>query len=544
MPNRRHDFEPLSLRRTADLSVSSFDERDNSIEVCFTTGAAVMRRGPQGPYWEILSTDPAAVRLDRLNAGAALLNTHADFRIENVLGAVVAGTALMVGGKGLARVKLSQAAGDADAVQKIRTGIIRSVSVGYVVHAATRSETDQASIPTVVATDWEPYEISIVPIPADPGAQVRSLQTRSEVSPMPARIPGEPLRHRSQAIAGAILARFDERKFPLSPDSREFVGQNAIGMARAALEAGGVSTRGLSTSEILDRAMTTSDFPNILADVASKSLRRAYAAAPATWKPIVRQLKLRDFRAHTLAQFGEAPQLEPVNEKGEYKSGSLADGAERIKLATYGKMVRLTRQAIINDDLGAITRIPDQFGQSAANLESDLVWGIVTANGAMADGKALFHADHGNLAAAGGVPTVTTVSAGRTAMAQQKGLDGKTPLSIAAGYIIVPSALATPAEQLVGATFPVETGGVVPPTLRRLQVISEPRLDVNSPARWYLSADPEQIDTLVAATLEGSDSANIETRWLFEVDGMDVKCRHDFAAAAADFRGLYANPGA
>ena len=162
----------------------------------------------------------------------------------------------------------------------------------------------------------------------------------------------------------------------------------------------------------------------------------------------------------------------------------------------------------------------------------------------MADGKALFHADHGNLAAAGGVPTVTTVSAGRTAMAQQKGLDGKTPLSIAAGYIIVPSALATPAEQLVGATFPVETGGVVPPTLRRLQVISEPRLDVNSPARWYLSADPEQIDTLVAATLEGSDSANIETRWLFEVDGMDVKCRHDFAAAAADFRGLYANPGA
>ncbi len=66
-----------------------------------------------------------------------------------------------------------------------------------------------------------------------------------------------------------------------------------------------------------------------------------------------------------------------------------------------GKVIGITRQVIINDDLDAFTRVPSLFGTAAATLESDVVWGIVTANPAMGNGVALFHANHKNLTGAG-----------------------------------------------------------------------------------------------------------------------------------------------
>lgn len=538
---RRHSPIPLSYRQNA--AVESFDPADNSVEVCFTAGATVRRRGPDGYFDEELIVTPQSVRLGRLNAGAPFLNTHSDLGVEDVLGSVVPGSARVINGRGFARVRLSTAPGDADNVSKIRDGIVRNVSVGYAIHRVEKSEAGPGEVPLWRVVDWEPYEISAVPIPADPGAQIRGIQQMSKRSP--ATIPDGPLRDRRNAMVSAILSRFDQRKHPLTADGREFIGETLSGIARAALEAAGVSTRGLYPSEIVDRAMTNSDMPAIMADVAHKSLQRAYALAPATWKPFVNQIKVPDFKPHNLVQMGAAaPPLVLINEKGEYQSGSVVDGKEVVKLATYGRVISMTRQMIINDDLGAITRIPDSFGSSAANLESDLVWGIITANRAMSDGSALFHANHKNLAASGSAINVASVSAGRTAMAQQKGLDGVTPLSISAAFILVPSALATAAEQFVGATFPAQVGDVVPPTLRRLQVISEPRLDLASTTRWYLSGDPTQVDTIAAATLIGQDGAHIESKWGFDVEALQIKCRHDFAAAAADFRGLYADPGA
>jgi phage head maturation protease len=536
---------PYTLRRSSDLAISSFDPRDNSIEVCFTTGAGVMRRGSDGAYIEVLATGPQNVRLERLNAGAPLLNTHDNWRIENVLGSVVDGTARMVGGRGFARVKLSPAAGDADNVEKVKIGVIRNVSIGYVVHATTRTEAVAGALPTVTATDWEPYEISLVPIPADPGAQIRAFPTGD--LRMPARIAEAPLAARAAAIGNAILARFDARAFPLTT-GREFVGSDLVDLARAVLEGSGVTTRGMARSEIVDaalaqRSMSTSDFPSILSNVAGKVLRQAYEAAPSTWKPISRQVKVADFKTQTRVQLGEAPKLEAVNEKGEYKHGSVGESAETYRLASYGKIVGFTRQAIINDDRDALTRIPRAFGTSAANLESDLVWGIITANAAMADGVPLFHADHANLASVGAAVGVEGVSAGREAIAAQTGLDGETILALAAAYLIVPAAVATPAEQFVGAIVPTKSADVVPESLRRLQVISEPRLDKVSKKAWFLAASPEQIDIIEAATLEGQDGVYLETKTRFDSDVVEIKCRHDFAAKALDWRGLFKNSG-
>ncbi len=163
----------------ASIRSASFRESDHSIEIVWSTGAAVRRRGRDGNYFdEILSLDPAHVRLERLNAGAPFLNTHNDSNLSAVLGSVIPGSARIAAGKGVARVALSKAPADADHVLKIRDGVIRNISVGYAIHSVERIETDTA-IPIMRVIDWEPLEISAVPVPADYGAGiVQSARTK------------------------------------------------------------------------------------------------------------------------------------------------------------------------------------------------------------------------------------------------------------------------------------------------------------------------------------------------------------------------------
>ena len=203
------------------------------------------------------------------------------------------------------------------------------------------------------------------------------------------------------------------------------------------------------------------------------------------------------------------------------------------------------RQTLINDDLDAFTRIPAMYGNSIAQLESDVVWGIITSNPAMADGNALFHTTHKNLAGTGAALAVDAVGAARAAMAKQTGLDKKTVLNVRPAFLIVPASLELKAEQLVAQNLvPAATSSVVLQSIRTLAPISEPRLDAASETAWYLAASPNQIDTIEYAYLEGQQGAYIETRNGFDVDGVEIKCRLDFGAKAIDWRGLYKNPGA
>jgi phage major head subunit gpT-like protein len=252
-----------------------------------------------------------------------------------------------------------------------------------------------------------------------------------------------------------------------------------------------------------------------------------------------------DFKSMHRVQLGEAPQLLEVGESGEFKRGTLGESKESYKVKTYGRVVAITRQVLINDDLDAFTRIPAMYGNSIAQLESDVVWGIITANPAMADGNALFHTTHKNLAGTGAALDVLSVGAARAAMALQTGLDKKTVLNIRPAFLIVPAALELKAEQLVAQNLvPAATSSVVPQSIRTLAPISEPRLDAASATAWYLAASPNQIDTIEYAYLEGQQGAYIETRNGFDVDGVEIKCRLDFGAKAIDWRGLYKNPGA
>ncbi|WP_137703174.1 prohead protease/major capsid protein fusion protein [Marimonas lutisalis] len=351
---------------------------------------------------------------------------------------------------------------------------------------------------------------------------------------------------RRDAVANALLHRYSPTLFQLEDAARQYRGMTLLELARESLGNAGVNTRGLSRDEVATRALhSTSDFPEILSAVTNKTLRQAYEAYPRTFMLFCRQVLATDFKAMHRVQLGEAPQLLEVSESGEFKRGTLGESKESYKVKTYGRVVAITRQTLINDDLDAFTRIPAMYGNSIAQLESDVVWGIITANPAMADGNALFHNSHKNLAGTGAALDVTSVGAARAAMAKQTGLDKKTVLNVRPAFLIVPASLELKAEQLVAQNLvPAATSSVVPQSIRTLAPISEPRLDAVSETAWYLAASPNQIDTIEYAYLEGQQGAYIETRNGFDVDGVEIKCRLDFGAKAIDWRGLYKNPGA
>ncbi len=168
---------PLDFR----AEVSSIDEENRTVDLIFSTGADVERMNwwTGERYIERLAVKPENVRLDRLNSGASLLDSHSSYGLSSVLGVVVDGTASMSGGKGTAKVRFAKDDPAADAAwNKVSQKIVRHVSVGYRTHAVEEILPKKKGDMTVrVATDWEPYEISLVPIPADAGAKLRDSKS-------------------------------------------------------------------------------------------------------------------------------------------------------------------------------------------------------------------------------------------------------------------------------------------------------------------------------------------------------------------------------
>lgn len=348
---------------------------------------------------------------------------------------------------------------------------------------------------------------------------------------------------RREAMTEAILHRAYPGK-PLSEGARQFAGMTMLDLCRDMLDRSGVKTRGMDRMQIATRAFQgNSDFTNVLANVANKSLRQAYDAAPRTFTTWARQATAADFKTVSRISLSDAPALTKVDENGEYTRGTVTDGKETYQLATYGKIVGITRQAIINDDLSAFTRIPGMLAVAAANLESDTVYGILTANAALSDGVALFHATHANHTGTGTAISIDSLTVGRKAIRIQK-TPKSVPMNLAPRFLIVPAALETVAWQYTAPpVFPTAPSSANP-FMGELVTVVEARLDASSATAWYLAADTSQIDTVEYCYLEGQNGAYIESRQGFEVDGMEIKVRLDFAAKALDYRGLYKNVGA
>lgn len=360
---------------------------------------------------------------------------------------------------------------------------------------------------------------------------------------------------RLAGIGESILHRVDS-KSKLGDNGRQFRGMSLIEVGRDHLERCGVNTRGMSRMELATQvlnfrsgaSMTTSDFANLLSNVANKRLRNGYEENMPSYARWARRApNAPDFKAMTVVNLAGAPDLLRTNEHGEFKYGAMTDGKETYSMVTYGRIVSFTRQALINDDLRGFDRLVTSFGNSAARLENRTVYAILTANAALADGVALFHATHANLTGTGTAISETSLGVGRAMMRVQKGLQSEE-LNITPAYLIVPAAKESLAYQYTSANYVPATAANVNEFRAggrtAVEPIVEALLDASSAVSWYLAANTGSVDTIEYCFLDGAEGPVIESEVGFEVDGIPYKCREDFAAKAIDFRGLYKNNGA
>ncbi|SDL09184.1 prohead protease/major capsid protein fusion protein [Paracoccus chinensis] len=337
----------------------------------------------------------------------------------------------------------------------------------------------------------------------------------------------------TQRAGEALYARMHPGH-QLSEAARPFAGMTMLDLARDSLRRAGISTTGMAAETVFKRAgvgyHTTSDFPAILGDAVGRELRRSYATAPAPIKQLARQTTAKDFRPRASIALTNGPDLLKVNEGGEYQYGTFGTGAEAYAVETFGRIFAITRQALINDDIGAFRDIPARLGAAARAFEAAQLVKVIENNPKLSDGKAVFHADHGNLGA-DGAPSMTTLALSRLAMRRQKGIGGEV-IDIAPKFLLVPPELETVAEQVLADIAATTTAEANPFT--GLTLIVEPRL--TSQTRWYLVADPALSDGLEYAYLEGAAGPQIDTRTGFEIDGVEVKVRLDFGAGWIDHR--------
>jgi ATP-dependent protease ClpP protease subunit len=349
----------------------------------------------------------------------------------------------------------------------------------------------------------------------------------------------------------AALHRGNPAAHKLDERSQPYAYLDLNAMARACCERAGIRVAGLSPDQIAIRAMhSTSDFPKILENVVTKSLRMGYEGEMRTFQAFTRRATLTNLKEVSRVQLAGAPALKRVREGGEYEYGTMGEGAEKYSVLKYGRLFALTWETIINDDLDALTRIPQAFGASAASLESDLVWAIFTGNPNMADGVALFHATHGNLgtatalkAALEDAPALDPIAEAREKMMLQKGIEGRY-ITVRPRHLIVPPKLERTAQKITSPDFVAAKQSATNNVDRTLNLVVEPRLQDASTTAWFMAADPSQIDTIEVGYLQGNEGIYTESKAGFETDGVVVKARHVVGTKAIDHRGLYKNAGA
>lgn len=633
--------------RAADAAPTTYNADTHTVELTASAGARVKRWSWDGPWFEEL--DVAGVRLERVTAGQCpLLDTHSSWTIDDQLGAVR--SARTEGGELIVSVAFSQSDRGMAVEQRVAAGELRGVSCGYRIHELEKvGEID--GVPILRAIDWELFEVSLVPVPADAQAGVRSVgdlhpciiketramkaETNTPATPAtdpvvdetraapqtpapatPAATPAVPDASAARMTAAeAIDFAADARAFgvedtqarawatdctpetarsnllraaadkqraqaPLNPAmsatrisvderdtfrmaissallhranpknelheaGREYRGMSLLEIARRNLEANGEKCGGLNKRELADLALrqhSTSDFPHVLSNVAGKTLRAGYEAAPQTFKQWQRRASVPDFKQVTRLQMGAAPSFLLVPEGGQFKMGTIGEGKEVYAIATYGRIFSVTRQVLINDDLDAFTRVPSMWGRAAADFESDAAYAPLIANPNMGDSVALFHATHGNLAGSGGAIAEGTLEAAEIAMGAQTGIEGRA-INLSPRWLIVGRKDNVAAKKLMTTVTPAQASQVNV-YANTFDIVVESRLNRSSGATpWYMAADADQVDTIEYAYLEGDDGVFLDERVGFEVDGIEYKARLDFGVKAIDYRGLYQNPG-
>lgn len=327
----------------------------------------------------------------------------------------------------------------------------------------------------------------------------------------------------------------------LSEAAKDFRYMPMIDICRAILVKNGEKVNGLTPSEIAKRALSTTDLPDLFSTTISRFLRMNYQTFVPEWEQFSRRVPANDFRTKTGVKVSSNITFEEIAENGEFKESTLmSDEKATIQLKTYGRRIKISRQTIINDDLGVLPDWTNKIALGYAKFRSKKVWGMVTDNVLCPDGNALFSVEHGNLGTASLIKD-TALSAARTGMRRQKDPQGNE-LFITPKFLMVPPELETSAEKLLRQIYPPDV-----PTVNIWSSL-QPFMNVyfTDTKAWYLVADPMTAgcDGIVHAYLDGQEGLVTESYVDKDTKGVTIDAWGDFDCAMWGWQGWHKNPGA
>ncbi len=359
---------------------------------------------------------------------------------------------------------------------------------------------------------------------------------------------------RREAVVASFMVRAGHgtKEQIAAHSGNPYRGMSLLEVARASLESKGISAKGKDKRDVVAAAFTqsTSDFPILLTDAIHRVLLSSYAVQALTWQRFCKRGQVSDFREHNRFRVGSLGNLQRKNELGEYKTVHIPDGEKSsISAETKGFIINLSREMIINDDLGAFTDQAAAMGRSAARTVEADVYALITSNNGLGpllqDGKTLFHADHGNVVPDGALPSSAAFNDFRVLMAKQKDVSGNDFLDLRPAVWLGPigqeasAKLANESQYEPGPGKNSMTPNISLGLFR--DIVGSPRLQGT---RHYAFADVNEAPALEVAFLDGVDSPYIEQEDAFNTDGARFKVRLDYGVAGHDFRGAATNAGA
>lgn len=340
--------------------------------------------------------------------------------------------------------------------------------------------------------------------------------------------------------------------------AHEFMRHGILDMFADLAEARGVRLdRGLRRPQMRARlydalteqlALSTSDFPLLLASAANKILLPAYNAASPTFFRIAKQQTFNDFKAHHFLRIGDFPNLLVTGETGEVKLGALSESDQTITALTYGRRVGISRRIIVNDDLSAFSELPAMAGRRSAAVVNTLGFNLFALNSgagpSITEGGVATNmwdaTTHKNFTSSGTAISVAALGVGRSQMQQQTGLDG-LKLNLMPSILLTSPDEYTLAQQFTSSAYIPNQSSVVNPFAGALTPMADANL---SGTPWYLFADPGSAPAFVYGYVAGYEGPRIATKEGFTTDGVELRVMLDFGCGGIDFRGTYKNAGA
>jgi HK97 family phage prohead protease len=466
-----------AFTRAAPLRASSWNAETYTVAAVLSTGASVERYDSRGAFHEVLSLD------QKWPESIPLLDSHSRGSVDDRLGDVI--DIKTVGTELHGTVRLSKHNERAKRVAaELTDGASYGVSIGYAV--SKWSETQKGGKRTKTATTFDLLEASLVTIPADSGAGLRShnmpeatntdtnnVQTRAQInveirsiaktasldqswidnqidadatldqvraaaleamskrSPVISNIKvgtdhNDPAAIRS-AMADALAHRIAPSACKLEGRATEYRGHRILDMAGDLAVAAGERINLRDQDALLQRAVgahSSSDFSLLLADAANKALLAQYQVAAPTYRRWAARKPFVDFKSHQFLRVGDFPSFKEMGEGAETKYGSISENAETVRAKEYGTGIAIGRRALISDDLSALSDFSAMIATRAAVDENRLAYAALQANAALSDSVALFHATHKNKATSGTALDGTNVAVAVAALRAQKSLDG------------------------------------------------------------------------------------------------------------------------